>query len=88
MLNRLLILFCVYTRGIHDKNIFNSQRDSSINIKVLSVMILNEDFISLFFFIVDKTMECLTINGMLDLMKYITKMVVGIIRGPEEYQWP
>lgn len=51
-------------------------------------MILNEDFISLFFFIVDKTMECLTINGMLDLMKYITKMVVGIIRGPEEYQWP
>lgn len=89
IINHLLILFYVYTRGIHDKNIFNSQRNSSINIIVLSIMILNEDFISsIFFFIVDKTVECLTIHGILDLMKYITKMVVGIIRGPEEYQWP
>lgn len=83
----MLILFYEYTRGIHDKNIFNSQRDASININVLSV-ILYEDFISIFFFIVDKTVECLTINGMLDLMTYITEMVVGIIRGPEEYEWP
>ena len=62
-----------------------AKRAFSVNIKALRVKIVNEDvIISIFFLIVRTNMECLSISGMLDLMKHSTAGVMGIVRGPGE----
>lgn len=66
----LFSFLCI--RGIHDKNVFNSQRAFSINTEVLSVTMSNQNFICVtFFFSGCKTAECLTVSGTLDVVSTV-----------------
>lgn len=56
-----------------------------MNIRVVTVKVINQDFTSIFFLILYVRMGYLTISGMLDWMKYSTEMVMGVTRGPWEY---
>lgn len=82
----LFSFLCI--RGIHDKNVFNSQRAFSINTEVLSVTMSNQNFICVtFFFSGCKTAEC-HCQWHVRCSEHSADVLVDIVRGLEDDPGP